>query len=325
MEEIKQIELALDDSFPTVNSYLVIGEELSLVDCGHRKDPNWESFQSAIREYGYELSDISSIFLTHHHTDHIGLLPKILQQTKAKVFAPIETKAYLENFDGRMQAHMEFQQQLLRETAIPAAVLNAIADFMNQAREFMNDLHLPEDNILYFKHGDKLSIGGGNYLAYHTPGHCYSQYCFVNHDHQHVFGGDMLLPLTPMPILEEYDGKRIPSLSQLMESYERLLEFNFRWVFPGHGAPFQDASEMIHKQMTRLLARREQCYQSILEGASSLMEIMLSMYPGIEKKMNFGALFMAFGYVDLLIAEGRVYDELDENGVRRFALTPILG
>ncbi|MED1470438.1 MBL fold metallo-hydrolase [Bacillus salipaludis] len=80
MVKIVPLELKTLFAEGTVNSFLVIGESVTLVDTG---DPGVNSFQrlkSLVENQGITFSDLDHIVLTHIHTDHAGGIPLILKE-----------------------------------------------------------------------------------------------------------------------------------------------------------------------------------------------------------------------------------------------------
>ena len=73
------------------NYLLETSKSKILVDCGlvqgaeHCPDVNW-------REFMYNPKDINALFITHTHTDHIGLVPKLVKDGyRGKIYATLPT------------------------------------------------------------------------------------------------------------------------------------------------------------------------------------------------------------------------------------------
>ena len=65
------------------NMLLVVEEELTLIDTGHRGSA--PEIVECIRQLGRSPEEISLIILTHNHIDHVGGLAELKQLTKARV------------------------------------------------------------------------------------------------------------------------------------------------------------------------------------------------------------------------------------------------
>ncbi len=313
-EKIIPIELSLEGTFPTVNCFLVKGAQLTLVDCGKASTENWEIFTKKINKADCLVKDIQKIVLTHQHTDHIGLLPRLLNETEATVYAPKITQPYMDDYQGMMHKEGTFQIQYINKLNFPETLSNILITFMKDERTRIGTFTIPKDRLKYFEDTDDIIIGTQNWKALYVPGHCSTQFCFAQIESHRVFGGDMLLPLTPMTILEEdpqQKGKRMTSSLMLLDSYEKLKPYDFKKVFPGHGQPFKNANEVIERQLARIQKRKEECFQTIQNGAKTAYDIWQKMYASNGEMINFGAMFMVLGYVDLLIYEHRIEEKSD--------------
>ncbi|MFA5078340.1 MAG: MBL fold metallo-hydrolase, partial [Dehalococcoidia bacterium] len=80
------------------NVYLIDADgELALIDTGFRGRE--QLIIERVRRLGYSASSISSIIITHHHTDHTGGLAGLVEITGARVVAHTADAPYI---DGRL-------------------------------------------------------------------------------------------------------------------------------------------------------------------------------------------------------------------------------
>ncbi len=315
-DKIIQIEVPLRGSFPTVNCFLVEGPELTLVDAGKKSDSNWKLFGEKVRESGHSIKDIQKIVLTHQHIDHVGFLPQLLKETEAMIYAPLIIQPYLEAFADESIRRGQFEEQVIRQMGFTKEVTDTIIAYMDWERMELKDLAVPNDRVQYFENGDTIAFGNKEWKALHCPGHCSTQFCLGELNNQMIWGGDMLLPITPMAVIEENpekEGIRLQALPQLLASFERLKTFNFQEVYPGHGKPFGQVNKTIDSQIKRVQRRKEECYQAIASGASTVFEIGLKLYPPKNGTTNYIAIFMTLGYIDLLLMEDRIQETIEEN------------
>ncbi len=302
-----QIQLPLEVMFPSVNSYLVKGEKLTLVDCGMNTSESWETLQKGLAKQGYKVSDIEQVVITHEHLDHIGLLPQILENSNAIVKAPKMIEGWFSHPDELRVDYLAFAERLYKSVGFPKGIEEKVLKEIQNFRKFpkMKDLSRFE----FFEEGDWIEMGNHKWQAIHTPGHCPTQFVFVDEECKRVFGGDMLLPIAPMPIVNEdpnRKGQPIRALRNLLDSYERMKTNNFEKVYPGHGPIFSNANEVIEAQLTRIEMRKNECLEHYQSGAKTVYEIHRKMYPAHEVPPNFSGIYMILGYLDLLAEEGKV-------------------
>lgn len=307
--KITQIELPLNSSFPSVNIYLAAGNQLSVVDAGKSLDGNWELFCEDLNAAGYELSDIDQVVLTHHHQDHIALLTQILDNSQATVLAPKCIEPWLRNYETMLKKSVVFIKNILGTLGFPSAMAKKIFYVLKRETEDGVVVNIDLDRVTYFEDGDIINIGGEAWKAIYVPGHTNMQFCFIQEATKQILGGDMLLPLTPMPVFDEdvnEKGKRVKGLPQLLKSYERLCQYDLQKVYPGHGQPFEHANIVIEKQVERIENRKAQCLTVIQQGNETIFDIINALYPTKPGLIHFGGMLMTLGYVDLLEAEGKV-------------------
>ena len=73
-------------SFRHVNTFLIVEENLTLIDTGFRR--NTQGLIDFIHALGRSPEDLKLIILTHNHIDHTGGLAEVRKLTKAQVAAP---------------------------------------------------------------------------------------------------------------------------------------------------------------------------------------------------------------------------------------------
>lgn len=302
-----QIQLPLGIMFPSVNAYLIEGEKLTLVDCGMNTAENWETLQKELAKNGCKVGDIEQVVITHEHIDHIGLLPQILENSEAIVRAPKMIEGWFSRPDDLRVDYLAFAERLYKSIGFPKGVEEKVLEEIQKFRKFptMKDMSRFE----FFEEGDWIEMGFQKWQAVHTPGHCPTQFVFIDEKQKRVFGGDMLLPIAPMPIVNEdpnRKGKPIRALRNLLDSYELMKTYDFKKVYPGHGPIFTNANEVIDAQMARIEMRKKECLEHYKAGAKTVYEIHRKMYPAHHVPPNFSGIYMIFGYLDLLAEEGMV-------------------
>jgi glyoxylase-like metal-dependent hydrolase (beta-lactamase superfamily II) len=73
------------DGADRCNVFVLLGDHLTLVDAGYPADA--PKALATISRLGFQHSDLKRILLTHGHPDHRGGVPRLIDQTQAKVFA----------------------------------------------------------------------------------------------------------------------------------------------------------------------------------------------------------------------------------------------
>ena len=313
--EPHRIEIPLGIMFHTVNCYLFPGKELTLVDCGLQSEGNWNILQTEIKKHGFDVKEIDQLIITHEHPDHIGLLHEILDASHCKVKAPEIIKRWFSDPDEMTELERTFTIKMLSSLGFPKDELAASLKFLQSSKPFKKIKDLAR--FEYFKEGDYLEIGHSKWEALNTPGHCPSQFVFLQAEQRRLISGDMLLPIAPMPIVVENpndEGEPVQALKQLLASFERLRLYEIGTVYPGHGEIFSDANAMIDKQLARMKMRKEECFEAIKSGMNTPYQVNRQMYPYQTMPPDFSGMHMVMGYIDLLRTEGRIIVQKDDEG-----------
>ena len=177
---------------------------------------------------------------------------------------------------------------------------------------------LPAERVVQFKVGDMLDFGGLPWEVVHMPGHATHQTCFHQAETRQFISADMLLPITPTPIVEyPPDGKtRQPALPIFMESLSKVEAMGLETVYPGHGDIIHNANEVIDRQRKRIHLRKDQCFELVKDGVDTAVALLDIMYAKYHPGLRSAGLWMLIGYLDLLIAEDKVKEELDGKIIR---------
>ncbi len=319
MIEPIRIEVSLDVMFPSVNCYLVPGTPLTLIDCGIDSLDNWETLQNAVEANGYKISDIEQIIITHEHRDHIGMLPRLMKETSATVRAPKMIEGWFSRPDQMKKDYTQFLDRLLKTLGFPVEKLKQCDIFLDALRRFPTFEKM--ERFEFFEEGDFLSFGNTKWEVLNTPGHCPTQHVFLQKEEKRIFSSDMILPITPMPIItenKENPNQPLRALRQLLDSFERLRPFDIQKIYPGHGAEFNGVNETIDKQLARINMRKEECLEAVKSGLKTPYDINRKMYPYQMIPPDFSGMYMVLGYLDLLEEAGSVTKTLASNGHQHF-------
>src|SRR3954464_13160521 len=81
-----------------VNTYLIEGDPLTLVDSGPNSGRALDELQQRLQECGHSIDDIELILVTHQHIDHTGLVDIVASHSKAEVAAIAAAVPFVENY-----------------------------------------------------------------------------------------------------------------------------------------------------------------------------------------------------------------------------------
>ncbi|MDY6964579.1 MAG: MBL fold metallo-hydrolase [Halobacteriota archaeon] len=181
-----------------VNAYLLIDDELVLIDAGMQKSA--KRIFGQIKKLGYKPEDIQTIIHTHYHIDHTGGTVELKNLTGARLAIHEKDARYL---SGEVQGF-----------SIP----------------FMKNPQIEADILL--KEGEKI----GNLEVIHAPGHTPGSICLYNPEKGVIFSGDALqcglfggVSLPIKAFTEDMDEAK--------KSINKISRMEFDTMLPGHGKP----------------------------------------------------------------------------------------
>lgn len=316
-----QIPLPIPYAVGPVNSYLFIEPEPTLIDCGVSSDESWSALATALAAHQLTIADLQRVIITHAHVDHMGMAGKIAAHSPAQIWVAEMNYDWAVNLPLKWQRRMAFMGVVIQQFGLRAEQQQAILSGM--ARTPMLWDVIPAERVVTFPLDGTLVIGGQPWQVIYTPGHSNTQTCFYQADSHQFLAADMLLPVTPTPVIEEpLDGgdERVPGLPQFLDSLALVEALEIEQVYPGHGAPFTDHRALIQRQSARIAQRTEECYGLIADGAQTFDALFAAMYGAHSTADRFSALGMLVGYLDLLEVDGLIRRRM-HNGVRSFGVT----
>lgn len=303
MEPIR-IELPTVFEAMTVNSWLFLEPEVTIVDCGEKTDGSWNALQMALAKHGLQISDIKRIIVTHGHLDHMGMANKIVENSDAVVWMneylvdwAIDLKKML---DGRTKAILSLMKPLL-----PSSEHSKYFGFGYETLAPLWD-EIPYDRIKTFSVEDQLTFGNRNWEVIYTPGHCINQTCFYHRETGDLLSADMLLRIIPIPIIDarlEPPFERTKSLWMQLQSYELLDKLKINKVYPGHFNSFEDGNQVIKNQISKIHARKDKCLSLYKNGMTEILDLTHAIYPD---RLNEATIFMVVGFLDILEMEKKI-------------------
>lgn len=299
-----QIELPTVFEIMTVNTWLFLGEEPTLIDCGENTDKSWNALVKGLKENGLEMKDLKRVIITHGHLDHMGMAKRITEHSNAMIWVNEYNYPWA----------LDLKTMLNRRTD---AILSVAAPNFDKA---ITDKHfifgyerlipyweeIPADRLVTFPMNGTIDIGGSMWEIIYTPGHCHTQTCFYNPENGYFISADALLKIIPIPIIDAMQEAPYTAMKSLMlqvETYHKMAKLNITKTFPGHYHPFENAQDLIENQLAKIDYRKEKCFSFIQDGETDLFTIANKIYPN---RINAATLFMCMGFMNILEAEDRI-------------------
>lgn len=312
MEPIR-IELPTGWAMGPVNAYLFTRPEIILVDAGLKTADCWAALGDGLAAQGVAVGDIARVVITHPHVDHYGLAGRITAESDATVWIYEAGAPWLTTLEMWQARHAYYRDDFLPRLGLPPAMAEMTLAGLRGLAALADPV--PAERIVTFHSGGALQMGGQAWDILHAPGHAATQTIFHQPETRALLSADMLLAVTPTPVIEHPppgQSRRPPSLPLFLHSLDALATLDVATVYPGHGRPFGDHRRVIARQRERILSRKAECLALIRAGRSTVPDLLEAMYAHQPPEGRVAGLWMLVGYLDLLLADGAVReDEVD--------------
>ncbi|BAQ11187.1 metallo-beta-lactamase superfamily domain protein [Bacillus sp. OxB-1] len=308
-------KIIIPTPFPVgdVNSFLLKGDALSLIDAGPRTPEAYEAIQHGIKEAGYTLDEIEQVILTHHHPDHAGWIDAF---DHAKVLGHAYNHPYLTRDEAFLKHHDEFYYDRMVEEGVPDDYLVA-AKKMRGTLRYVGER--PLDILL--KEGDELP-GHHGWTVLETLGHAQSHIALWEEETGKLIGGDLVLEkVSSNPIIEPpLDPKegRPRSLLQYNQSLKRLLDLPIEVIYSGHGNEVRGVHDLIKTRFAKQHERAMNVWSMLSGGPRTVFELTRELFPTVYQKELGLTLSETIGQTDYLLEQGLIREYMDENGLLQY-------
>lgn len=258
-----------------INCYLYESQNrLTLIDAGIDSVEYETFFYKKLAEYGFDLTDIDQIILTHHHTDHIGMVNKIIETKKMPVFAhpsAIERLALTEQYQ---HTKIQFFEELytyygcedLMKTRIEKMYKTLYNDEGLRIQTFVQPIQA-QDFI-------------GDLLVLETPGHSLDSISLYDQQTDWLFTGDLIIEKGTTNALIDFDANKslLPTVWQQRKSIEQCLNLHVSTVFAGHEAIFDNFEEVAQANLAKMDYKVQRIVKQVEQGNDTILKIANAIY-----------------------------------------------
>lgn len=319
MRSINRIELPTPFVLNKVNCYYIHDSVPTLIDAGVGTDEAFKVLSAGITECGGSGEATKRIILTHAHADHIGLLSRIVNLSKAEVFIHRLDAKKMINPSVEETAHlMESYKVFFLESGVSEELTHeTLAHVFARLKKYF----IPFGEVKALSGGETISFDEFDLQVIHTPGHSPGSICLFVKDEGSLFSGDTLLgKISSNPVFEvnpSGENTRYRSLETYKKTLSFLAELPIKTVLPGHGMPFEHHSRRIDELLKHHEERGEQIVK-IIEGLNhsgaashriSRFIIMQKMFGDLVDWNIFLGLSEITGHLEVLEAEGKVFSD----------------
>ena len=278
-----------------------------IIDTGFNQPECYEALTEGLKELDVDINK-SKLYLTHLHTDHIGLAPVIMNDD-SQIFMGKTDHQYFLNESTNPVQWKETEERFCRE-GFPEEYIEGLRK-SNPARGLSPSRAFSANEVV---DGDKITVGEYEFTVISVPGHTPGNTCLYLESQGLMFLGDhVLFDITPnITCWRHMDN----SLKQYLESLEKIKSYDMKTVFPAHrttgGINVYDRIEALfahHKaRLQNTLDIVEAYPDSNAHDIAALMRWSMrgkdwSEFPIHQKWFAVGE---TIAHLDYLLAEGKI-------------------
>ena len=225
---IYQLTITLKGFSPgSINAYLLRdGDSCALIDTGWNVPASVESLDAQLKEAGFRSADVKRIFITHCHSDHLGMIGRFKELNNALMYIH---RNELDLIRVRYNAENNYWPNtdlFLKTHGMPDSDLYPVDFHVPNMGELT-----PPDILL--SGGEELSVGEYTLKVINTPGHPPGHVSYYEPRNKLLFSGDVLLP-TIVTNAAGHVQHMVNPLQQYLNSLNILKSLDVEFVLPGH-------------------------------------------------------------------------------------------
>ncbi len=317
IEDVHQIKIDVPWSVKNVSVYLFDHKGSKILFDSGLNMANWSKlFFSALKKINISLQDIDYCFISHNHTDHVGLAPTLKKRNPdLKLLMHHITYETL-----KWETEQENLSEIEREATKIANQMITYGFNESQSERVISFLsywpklrqYQKPDIILH--DGDKIL---NDLEVIWTPGHSFGHICLFNTKTKYLFVGDHILSritphignyIVPRFLTEQYEGYDFNNiLSHYLDSLDRIDKLGPKIIFPAHQEIIYDPHKRISEIKEHHKNRLADISRVIKDKARTPLEISQLHFGELDDTNSFLALSETLGHLFFLENQGLVH------------------
>jgi glyoxylase-like metal-dependent hydrolase (beta-lactamase superfamily II) len=266
LPNLYRIEIPLPKNpLRALNSYAIKSPERNLIiDTGWNQQECMDAMQAGLKELGIDVGK-TDFFITHLHTDHLGLVSSLVTDTSTIYFNQPE--------GDRIKSGIVLDDLMdfARLNGFPEKELQRIPH-AHPGFKFRSKGPL---RFHYLKEGDSLRISDYVFHCVETPGHSKGHMCLYEPSQKILVAGDHILgDITPTISLwsDEWDP-----LKEYLESLDKVYQLDIKLVLPGHREVFRNPKDRIQELKNHHQKRLDEIIAILGKGGKNAFQVASRM------------------------------------------------
>ncbi len=263
---IYKIEIPLPKNpLKALNSYAIKSPERNLIiDTGWNQQECMDAMQAGLNELEIDIRK-TDFFITHLHTDHLGLVSSLATDSSTIYFNQPDA--------DRIKAgiFLDDLMNFARLNGFPEKELQRVPH-THPGFKFRSKGPL---SFHILKEGDTLRISDYVFHCVETPGHSKGHMCLYEPSKKIFVAGDHILgDITPTITLwsDEWNP-----LKEYLESLDKVCQLDIKLVLPGHREIFRDPKERIQELKDHHQKRLDEIIAILRKGRKNAFQVASQM------------------------------------------------
>ena len=154
-------------------------------------------------------------------------------------------------------------------------------------------------------HGEVMQFGDVRIDVIHTPGHASNHLCFLFVEARMLFTGDHIMQGSTV-VINPPDG----DMSDYFSSLNKLYDYQFDWIAPGHGFLMDNPHEVIDRLLVHRRKREAKVINALsLLGRGTIDDLTMSAYDDVSPALHPLAKRSLLAHLIKLLQERRVLQD----------------
>ena len=295
-----------------LNSYVIrTPDENLVIDTGFNQPECLEALTAGLKELSIDM-DHTTLFLTHLHSDHVGLTNDIITDKTRVLMSDVDYNYLKNEHDGAFWPWMEekfYHEGLSRD-------LIELQRKVNPARAFAPKYLFRAETV---SDHECFSIGGHILECLWTPGHTPGHMCLYLKKEKILFSGDhILFDITPnITMWRGIDD----ALGNYLESLRKIQSLDIHLTLPGHRGNDMDVYERIHQiqqhhdqriRQTLSIIQKNPGLNACQIGAQMTWSMRGKNWDEFPIQQKWFAIGETISHLDYLIERGKIIRHTDK-------------
>jgi len=267
LSNIYKMEIPLPGSpLKALNSYVIKASERNLIiDTGWNREECRNAMQAGLRGLDVDLKK-SDFFITHLHTDHLGLVSTLVTETSRIYFNQPDAHS-VQNSNARWTDFLYYARMNGLAESELQTFLERHPGYKYRAKGQLS--------FSILKEGDTLNIGEYSFKCVETPGHTEGHMCLYEPRKKVFISGDHILnDITPN--IQLWSDKWNP-LKEYLTSLDKVYEFDIELLLPGHREIFGNCKERIVELKEHHRKRIDEILFILRDGSKNAFQVASEM------------------------------------------------